>query len=557
MDAPWPAFPDQTLPGGGASRGLDLMPIPVANLLLSRGSLTVEASNRACSDVGLVSSQHRSGLPLALEKRVLGFLESADTRTEFDWSSSEAIDARHYRVALARTDASVADRCVLSFVDHTAQERTERSLRREMSMDSLTGLPNRAGFGDLLDQAVANALPLAVLVVDLARFGQINACLGGLCGDELLISVARRIKGTLRARDALGRIGGDEFGILLGLDEPGEAEHVAERLRATLATPFRLSDYEIRVEASVGIARGDGGSDGETLIRHAQFATKRAKDSGRTEAYENQAFSAARARFAMETSLRRAIENGDLVHRYQPICDLATGRVIAFEALARWRDESGRDVPPCEFIPVAEESGLIVPLGRWAVEEATRTLARWDATMDGDCGVQMAVNLSPIQLSRDLVATVVERALSEASLPGRRLKLELTESTLVADPERTAGTLQALKGLGVTLAMDDFGTGYSNLAYLQMLPIDILKIDRSFVTGMLADRDKVAIVRAVLGLAQALGMRTVAEGIETVELAGTLAALGCHFGQGFHFARPLLADDAYAMIAPVPLSATA
>jgi EAL domain-containing protein (putative c-di-GMP-specific phosphodiesterase class I) len=198
---------------------------------------------------------------------------------------------------------------------------------------------------------------------------------------------------------------------------------------------------------------------------------------------------------------------------------------------------------------VAEESGLIVPLGRWAIEEATRTLAEWDRQAGGDCGVQVAVNLSPIQLARDMVVGVVERALAEAGLPGRRLKLELTESALVADPDRTARTMRALKDLGTTLAMDDFGTGYSNLAYLQKLPIDMLKIDRSFVSGMLADRDKVAIVRAILSLAQALGKRTVAEGIETVELAQTLTALGCHYGQGFLYARPLVPADAYAMIA--------
>ena len=537
------------------ARGLELIPIPVAHLLLDAGVLRVNAANRACRRAGLCGE---AGLPPSVTERVLAFLGSSETLDEFNWSSEDAIEARHYRVALARTHDRVTDRCTVSFIDHTAQHRTERSLRREMTMDSLTGLPNRLGFGDLLDQAVADGRPHAVLVVDLARFGQLNACLGGMAGDELLISVARRIKATLRARDALGRIGGDEFGVLLAIDEPGEAEHVAERVRATLLTPFRLSDYEIRVDASVGIARngcgaesaGEGASDGETLIRHAQFAVKRAKDSGRTECYQTRAFSAARARFGVETALRRAIENGDLYHRYQPICDLATGRVVCFEALARWRDEDGRDVPPTEFIPVAEESGLIVPLGRWAVEQATRTLADWDAHAGGDCGVQVAVNLSPVQLARDLVTTVVERALASAGLPGRRLKLELTESTLVSDPDRTARTLRALKDLGVTLAMDDFGTGYSNMAYLQKLPIDILKIDRSFVTGMLADRDKVAIVRAVLSLAQALGMRTVAEGIETVELAQTLAALGCHLGQGFHFARPLAADDAYAMIAP-------
>ncbi|CAN5391855.1 hypothetical protein BH10PSE15_BH10PSE15_09290 [soil metagenome] len=250
----------------------------------------------------------------------------------------------------------------------------------------------------------------------------------------------------------------------------------------------------------------------------------------------------------METALRRAIDRGQLRLNYQPIYDLSSGRLVSFEALARWTDESGVERMPSAFIPVAEESGLIVPLGRWAIEEAVATLARWDARSDGTCGVKIAVNLSAIQLQRDSIAPLLQSALSRHNLPGSRFTLELTESALVTDPDRIAGIMHALKGPGTTIAMDDFCTGYSNLAYLQKLPIDILKIDRSFVTGMLADRDKVAIVRAILSLSQALGMKTIAEGIETNELAQTLAALGCTYGQGFVYARPLEAADAYALI---------
>ncbi len=246
--------------------------------------------------------------------------------------------------------------------------------------------------------------------------------------------------------------------------------------------------------------------------------------------------------------MRRALDNDALSLCFQPICDLATSRITSFEALARWTNEQGEAISPVEFIPVAEESGLIVPLGRWAMDNAARTIADWDRTAGGDCGVSVSVNLSAIQLHRDQIAPMVETALATHGIKGRRLTLELTESALVSDPDRIARTMQALKELGTTLAMDDFGTGYSNLAYLQRLPIDILKIDRSFVTGMLADRDKIAIVRAILSLAQALGMRTTAEGIETNELAQTLAALGCSYGQGFLYARPLPADAAYALL---------
>lgn len=537
-------------------RAMELVSIPAATVMREpSGGFAIFASNAAFRAAGLVSSDDPTTSPATLAAPIAEFLAGDGVRRELDWAVGDSIDTRFYRLTIARSGAEVRDRCTLSFVDQTAQERTERSLRREMTSDSLTGLPNREGFGDLVDAVQDRSDRHAVLVVDLQRFGRINACLGSLAGDELLISVARRIKGALRARDGLARIGGDEFGILLELDgDRVEAQHAARRIERALATPFRLSDYQIRVEGSVGVAYGadradDGDGWGEELIRHAQFAVKRSKETGRTEVYQVQAFTAARRRFAMETQLRRAVENGALRHAYQPICDLATGRVVAFEALARWRNEDGVDVPPAEFIPVAEESGLILPLGRWGIEEATRMLAEWDLAAGGDCGVQVSVNLSPIQLQRDHVVGVVERALAAAGLPGRRLKLELTESALVADPDRTAQTMRSLKELGATLAMDDFGTGYSNLAFLQKLPIDILKIDRSFVTGMLADRDKVAIVRAILSLAQALGMRTVAEGVEALELAQTLSALGCAMGQGFFYARPLEPEAAFAMIA--------
>ena len=444
-------------------------------------------------------------------------------------------------------------RCLITLLDHTAELRTQHSLRREMLTDSLTGLPNRAGFGEMLEAEIERAGMgrHAVLVINLDRFSRINACLGGLSGDELLISVARRVKGALRANDVLARTGGDEFAIQLSLDEgPSEALHVAKRIQNALTTPFRLSDFEIRVDCSIGISVGDDEvADAEELIRHAQFAMKRAKKSGRTEVYQTRTFDLARQQFSIETDLRRAIDHGDLTLHFQPICDLACGRITSFEALARWTNEHGQSVSPNEFIPVAEESGLIVPLGRWAMDRAARTIAQWDTEFGGDCGVGVSINLSAIQLQRDQIAPMVEAALATHCVEGRRITLELTESALVTDPDLISRTMQALKNLGTTLAMDDFGTGYSNLAYLQKLPIDVLKIDRSFVTGMLADRDKIAIVRAILSLAQALGMRTTAEGIETNDLAQTLAALGCSYGQGFLYARPLPADAAYALLA--------
>jgi diguanylate cyclase (GGDEF)-like protein len=532
-----------------AARALELIPIPAAHLVLTGGQFELFAMNRAYRLAGFGVVAERSAMIADLGPRIIAFLESQLIRSDFEWVFGQTIDCRYYRVTIARAFATFHDRCTISFVDQTSQIQTERSLRREMTTDSLTGLPNREGFEDLIEQG-RDRSKTAVLAIDIDRFGRLNSCLGSLAGDELLITVARRIKGALRTRDTLARIGGDQFGILMTIDgDRDEAHALAKRIHRTLTTPFRLTDYEISVECSVGIAYGaDEADDVAELIRHAQFAVKRAKASGHAESYLPQDLAIARAQFSMETALRRAIENRELRLAYQPICDLATGRIVSFEALARWTDPQGNVHCPTDFISVAEESGLIVPLGRWAIEEAAQTLALWDSRHGGPCGVKVAVNLSAIQLQRYAIAPVLGAALDSTGLTGDRFTLELTESAIVSDPDRIAGTMHALKALGTTLAMDDFGTGYSNLAYLQKLPIDILKIDRSFVTGMLADRDKVSIVRAILSLAQALGMKTTAEGIETNELAQTLAALGCTYGQGYFYAKPLEVDAAFAMI---------
>ncbi|RDE07436.1 EAL domain-containing protein [Sphingomonas aracearum] len=559
MRAPSPATEPSCAPrdapgdADGIAAVVELLPLAAAVVLHVDGVLQVVASNRFYRQAGLGTDPETSPLLAEFGPQLIAFLDGGLLHQEQEWELGDDVDRRHFQVTFARRATTGVRRAMVTLLDRTAERRTEHNLRREMMTDSLTGLANRAGFSDRLETLMADPRQRdrhAVLVLDLDRFSRMNACLGSMAGDELLITVARRLKGALRAHDVLARTGGDEFGILLTLEEgPSDAEHVAKRIRGALATPFRLAEYEIRVSCSIGIAfAAMGMEDAEDLIRHAQFAVKRSKVSGNAEAYQQQSFEIARAQFGMETALRRAVEDGSMRLTFQPICDLGTGRIVSFEALARWTDEQGQAHPPSAFIPVAEESGLIVPLGRWAIEEAARTLASWDAAHGGDCGVKLAVNLSAIQLQRDAIAPVVERALARRGLEGRRFTLELTESALVSDPDRIAGIMHALKGLGTTLAMDDFGTGYSNLAYLQKLPIDILKIDRSFVTGMLADRDKIAIVRAILSLAQALGMQTTAEGIESNELGQTLAALGCTYGQGFVYARPLEAADAYAML---------
>jgi diguanylate cyclase (GGDEF)-like protein len=532
---------------------LDLLPVPAAMIQLRGNRFEFEAINRPFRFCGLGALAAESPVVRLLGPRLRQFLESQRTHEEIAWQFGDEVDCRYFRVTFARRAGTQQQhRCLITLLDQTSELRTEQSLRREMATDSLTGLPNRSGFSDNLEETVRTEERdrYAVLVVNLDRFSRVNACMGGLAGDELLISVARRIKGALRGRDVLARTGGDEFGILLTLDDgPDDAFQVAKRIQAALSTPFRLSDFEIRVDCSIGVALGgEDIGEAEDLIRNAQFAVKRSKASGRTEVYQTRTFDIARAQFSIETELRRAIEDGKLNLAFQPICDLATGRIVSFEALTRWTNEQGARLSPDAFIPVAEESGLIVPLGRWAMDETARTIAEWDAAKGGDCGIKLAVNISAIQLQRDAVPAMVAEALERYGVSGHRVTLELTESAIVQDPDRIARIMHALKDQGATLAMDDFGTGYSNLAYLQKLPIDLLKIDRSFVSGMLADRDKVAIVRAILSLSHALGMQTTAEGIETNELAQTLAALGCTYGQGFLYARPLDKDEAFQML---------
>jgi len=526
---------------------LDALPNPVAIVGRSGETTELVARNEAFDKI-LATIEPID--PCRMRTQILAFLDGDEKRHDFDWSDHDGVAGRHFRVRLTRMPAMIdwRPRCLVSLIERTAEINTARSLRAEMLNDSLTGLPNRAAFIEAVAEGLNEIAErgLAVLAIDLNRFSRINECMGAIAGDELIITVARRLLSALRAGDKLARIGGDEFAVLLRVGDPhAEAAQAAERMRRALSAPFRLSELEIGIAGAIGVAvAGEGSIDAEDLVRNAQFALKRAKSTGEVEIYRPGEVGAVRHKLSLETGLRRAIEGGQLRLVFQPLVDLATGGLAGFEALTRW-DHEGQSIPPADFIAAAEESGLIVPLGRWALDEAARTLRAWDIRAGGGCGVRLAVNLSAIQLHRDDIARVVEATLLTHKLAGSRLALELTESALIADPVRVADTMHALKQLGTTLAMDDFGTGYSNLAYLRKLPIDTLKIDQSFVTGMLADRDKIAIVRAILSLAQALGVDTTAEGIETNELAQTLAALGCTFGQGYVYAKPLEADAAY------------
>jgi len=531
----------EALPVAGAVIGLDATGRPEL----------IEANSALKTLNGLRDIGHVLDHP-ELARRIAAFIATDSALETFDWIDGDAIVGRHYSVRLARLFVipTLGPRCLITFLDRTAERATEKSLRLEMYNDSLTGLLNRAGFSDKLETALDGAKPgeFAILIIDLMRFSRINESVGAISGDELLITVARRLLSALRAGDLIARTGGDEFGLLVRLRKgPEEALAIAERINAVLATPCRLSELEIRVGCAIGCAVLEADCDGDELVRRGQFAVKRAKSTGLTEVYRPRDFNRARHQFTIETALRRAIEAERLRLTFQPVIDLSTGALKGFEALARWREDDA-DVSPATFIPVAEESGLIVPLGRWALDAALRTLTDWDKAAGGPLDIGVAVNVSAIQIGRDDVAAAVRDGLARHGLPGRRLTLELTESSIVKDPDRATRAMRALKELDAALALDDFGTGYSNLAYLQRLPIDILKIDQSFVAGMLASKDNLAIIRAVLSLAQALGLETTAEGVETVELARTLGALGCTYAQGYHYAPPLEPDAAFDFI---------
>jgi diguanylate cyclase (GGDEF)-like protein len=548
----------RTLDEAGANSDfIDALPIAAGVFTIRDGRLWVEVVNRKfheLADCGEPADfahkfrQYADGEGGAFIRAFLS--DPAGAPDERQLSNGQGAFGRVFTLKLAPL-APAADgspRCLLSAVDRTPEVQAERTLRGEMLRDSLTGLPNRLAFSEAIERVgagTADEEQHGVLVVDVLRFSRINESLGALAGDELLMTFARRLIMALRTGDLLARTGGNEFGILLTLKRGvAEALSAAERIKEVMQAPFRMSDLEFRVECAIGLAMMTPEQDGEELFRHAQFAVKQAKLAGQPQIYEPRKATEARRRFSIETELRRAIEKDQLDLYYQPLVSLRTGEVTGFEALARWVHEDRGEIGPTEFIPVAEESGLILSLGRWAMERATRALAEWDREAGQALPFYVAVNLSAHQVARDDVPSLVEEALRETGLDGRRLTLELTESSIVQDPGRATRVFHGLKALDTTLAMDDFGTGYSNLAYLQRLPIDVLKIDKSFVSAMMTDPDSVAIVRAVLSLAEALGMSTTAEGIETVELATTLAALGCSSGQGFYFAEPLVAGEA-------------
>jgi diguanylate cyclase (GGDEF)-like protein len=439
-------------------------------------------------------------------------------------------------------------------------DRVKEQLRYQAYHDALTGLPNRLLFADEVRQALARGRAReapAVLFLDLDDFKTINDSLGHGAGDELLVAVADRLRSHVRPRDVVARLGGDEFAVLLERTEIGAAERAAERLVRALRSPFVLSGHEMSIHASIGVAGHYGAGTADELLRNADVAMYSAKDNGKRgyAVYEPEMHARVRRRQELIASVERAVQRSEISAHYQPIVSLADGETIALEALARWQHPERGLVPPGSFIPIAEETGLMVPIGRRILRQACRDLALWQKNHRGQGDLSVTVNLSPSELQNPKVAEEVAQILAETQIPPRSLTLEITESGAMRDQEATIETLHVLRGLGVRLALDDFGTGYSSLSHLREFPIDILKIAKPFVEDLGEGTSDPAFLEAILGLARALDLTVIVEGIETADQAETLHRLGCRIGQGYHFARPLDRTAAAAHLGVRPLAA--
>jgi diguanylate cyclase (GGDEF)-like protein len=432
-----------------------------------------------------------------------------------------------------------------------ALEQAQSALSHQARHDALTGLPNRAELDGALADAVAGSetsgAGVAVCFVGLDRFKGVNDSLGHATGDLLLKAVGERLRARLDAGDVLVRFGGDEFVVVRSDLGPDGADGLSGRLRAAFAEPFVVAGAPVSITASIGVAVGRAPQTADSLLQGADAAMQDAKSRGRghTRVFTPELRSGAAARMRTEAALRGALDRGELVLHYQPVIDLAKGRVVGVEALARWQHPDDGLLMPDAFIPVAEASGLIVPLGAWVLQEATRQAVEWDGM---GRHLDMAVNLSVRQVSSPDIVETVEAALTAAGLPAERLLIEVTESAVMEDAEAAVVSLGKIAAMGASVAIDDFGTGYSSLLYLKRYPISVLKVDRSFVSGLGQDSDDSAIVASLISLARAVGAVCIAEGIETETQHQRLVGLGCQLAQGYLFSRPVPASQLVAAI---------
>jgi diguanylate cyclase (GGDEF)-like protein/PAS domain S-box-containing protein len=457
-----------------------------------------------------------------------------DSYRWFEWGSIPVVDEK-VSYAVGR--------------DITERKESEKKLEHNALHDSLTGLPNREHFRKHLELAVERSnietsFKFAVLFIDLDRFKVVNDSLGHFVGDELLIAISKKIKTCLRPSDVIARLGGDEFTILITIKNEADAIRVANRIQERISVPFHIESYEVFTSASVGIIISDQNRrNAEEYLRDADTAMYRAKDQGkaRYEIYDRQMHTRSINILQVETDLRRAIEHKEFRVFYQPIIDLQSGELCEFEALIRWQHPKQGLVFPDHFISIAEETGLIVPIGSWVIEESCRQVLEWERKFD--LPLKISVNLSAKQLTHPFLVSKIQKVLEDFNLLPSRLKLEVTESTVMDNTEAALKTIRDLNLIGVRLSTDDFGTGYSSLSYLHLFPFERIKIDRSFISKMDTDIKSEAIVRSILMLGQNLEIDIVAEGIENEEQLWQLRTLGCKFGQGYLFSKPVNAVE--------------
>jgi diguanylate cyclase (GGDEF)-like protein len=494
----------------------------------------------------------KQGHEAYLESRKQMIAERLEVQEEVELEDGRTISAKNHPIA----DGG----WVATHEDVTEQRRIEARVRHLARHDALTDLPNRVLLREEMEKLEARIQRqenVAVLCLDLDHFKDVNDTLGHGVGDQVLVTVGNRLREASRETDIVARLGGDEFAILVhSLDDPRDAAIIADRIVKSVAMPMDIGGHHVAIGTSVGIALAPtDGHDAEELLRNADLALYRAKSEGRGNYhfFERGMDEALQHRRMLEQGLKVALSRNQFRLMYQPLLDLNDNRVCCFEALLRWDHPERGVIPPAEFIPVAEETGAISAIGEWVLMEACRTAATWPEN------VRVAVNLSAAQFkSRALVDHVVA-AVSSAGISPKRLELEVTESLLLADTEQTLSTLHRLRALGVRISMDDFGTGYSSLSYLRSFPFDKIKIDRSFMSGLGPREDSLAIIKAVIGLGQSLGMSTTAEGIETEEQLDAVRAQGCNEVQGFLFSPPLPASGIAALLgereasAPVPV----
>jgi len=461
----------------------------------------------------------------------------------------------HLRVVNLLHDADVGA-IVLNIHDITARKRAEDEIAHQAFHDALTGLANRALFFDRIEQALRrharSGRDTAVLFLDLDGFKTVNDSLGHAAGDDMLRQVAHRLSRSVRDGDTVARLGGDEFGVLIedSRDALREAQVVAERILETLSTPFTIAEHLLALSASIGIAGGDAAATATSLVRDADVAMYRAKTSGKAQwlLYDSEMRTAAAERLRLATDLATALERDEFALVYQPVIELQTDRVVAFEALLRWHHPELGLVRPDRFIPLAEESGLIVPIGRWVLDQACKAASRWRREFPELSDLAIAVNVSGRQLTARSFVDDVTHALADAGLDPTALVLEITETSLVHDSLAAAARLHEVHALGIRLAIDDFGTGYSSLSYLRQFPFDILKIDQSYIEGIVERDGLPALVRAMLDLGRTLQLEVVAEGVEQEVQRDHLRLEHCDLAQGYLFAQPLTDVDAQALL---------